>query len=144
MTINVRSVLMFLELIHRSRNNRIEGRTRAQKIIYILKEIYNLDFSFSFIPYYYGPYSLELNQTIQKLKELGLIQEQETYTGWHIRYDYELTREGIEFLRRHRDQIDDQTEERITNSLRELEGISLDTLIIAAKSIMSRSQNTNA
>jgi len=54
-------------------HGKIWGRTRFQKIIFLLKEKYGIKFSYEFIPYYYGPYCQDLQYEIDMLNILGLI-----------------------------------------------------------------------
>jgi len=52
----------------------IAGRTRFQKIIFLLKNKDSIEFDYNFISYYYGPYSAELQLEINLLEAAGLVQ----------------------------------------------------------------------
>ena len=52
----------------------IAGRTRFQKIIFLLKNKEGIDFDYNFIPYHYGPYSAELQLEINLLEAADLLQ----------------------------------------------------------------------
>ena len=53
----------------------VVGRTRLQKIVYLLREMYQIPFRFRFKPYFYGPYSEDLSDAIENLTALGVIEE---------------------------------------------------------------------
>ena len=59
--------------LHYSEKGMIAGRTLLQKTLYFLNE--KLDFGIGFTPYYYGPYSAEVADTISSLKACGIIKE---------------------------------------------------------------------
>lgn len=52
----------------------ISGRTRFQKIVFLLENRDGVSLGYHFIPYYYGPYSSELQLEIDMLEASGLIQ----------------------------------------------------------------------
>jgi len=61
-------------------NGRIQGITRLQKILYLLKRDYNIDkvfdSSYDFEAYRFGPYSKQLYDDIDFLENMGLIKGQ--------------------------------------------------------------------
>lgn len=78
-----------LVILHKLRE--IRGRTRFQKIVFLLKEKDCINFRYNFIPYYYGPYSYDLQFDINILEAAGLIQ---VMPQNDILYVHSLTREG--------------------------------------------------
>jgi uncharacterized protein len=66
----------------------INGRTKFQKIIYILKNK-NVAFSERFRYHYYGPYSAELQLEIDELVDMKILQESQSNPG----YKYSLKSE---------------------------------------------------
>jgi len=66
-------IIMFLGF---SPQKKVEGKTRLQKLIYILNSRYNLFDNLNFFRYYYGPFSIELEDVIDRLKQLGYINEE--------------------------------------------------------------------
>ena len=67
---NKEKILALLKLA----GNKIEGRTKFQKLIYILKN-HGVDFSEKFKYHHYGPYSLDLQLEIEELVDSGEIKE---------------------------------------------------------------------
>jgi uncharacterized protein YwgA len=67
--------------IVRAAGGRIVGRTRLQKLAYIL-ELSGLGEGFPFQYYHYGPYSEELSIAVRNAALLGLLQEEEHATTW--------------------------------------------------------------
>ena len=61
-------------LVVLGKSEEIRGRTRFQKIIYLLKKKKVVDFAYDFIPYYYGPYSQDLQIEINLLEAADLIE----------------------------------------------------------------------
>jgi uncharacterized protein YwgA len=60
---------------------RLVGRTRLQKIAYLL-EVTGLGDGFSFHYRHYGPYSEELTRAVRSADLLGLISEEEHSASW--------------------------------------------------------------
>jgi len=76
---------------------KIEGRKRFQKIVCILKHQYNIPFNYEFIPYFYGPYSEDLANSLNILVSAGLVEERKIIVSdMFFQYIYELTSEGKE------------------------------------------------
>jgi len=77
----------------------ILGRKRLQKIVFLLKNEHKAPFSFTFRPYFYGPYSAQLSKHIDALIKHRLISERRAPVGSMIyRYDYIITEKGKEYL----------------------------------------------
>lgn len=83
----------------------VAGRTLLQKTLYFLNE--KLDFGIEFTPYYYGPYSAEVADTIASLKGSGIIKESvETFPSFNFgvtfeprRYVYQSTDMGRQMVK---------------------------------------------
>jgi len=86
--------LLFLLKVLKEHDGKINGRKRFQKIIFLLKEKFNIPFSYKFLKYYYGPYSYELQSDLSMMVDMGLITEK--YDG--LTYTYELTEKGKKLL----------------------------------------------
>jgi uncharacterized protein len=67
--------------IIKAANGKIKGRTRLQKLAYIL-EACGLGEGFNFYYYHFGPYSEDLASSIQVANLLGYIKEAEKSTSW--------------------------------------------------------------
>jgi uncharacterized protein YwgA len=73
----------------------LRGRTRIQKEMCVLKYRDQVPINYPFKPYFYGPYSAELSESIDTLVAMGLVQQSTTSVGYDARrYDYALTEEG--------------------------------------------------
>lgn len=59
----------------------VVGRTRLQKLVYLL-ELAGFDTGFPFFYKHYGPFSEELVSALDELKVLGRIEESEVPTSW--------------------------------------------------------------
>lgn len=87
-----------LILLYESEDHRIQGRTRFQKMVFLVQEViddkgYNL---YNFIKYDYGPFAKQLLDDLERFEDLGLvtIDEKDLYRGG-TRYDHKLTSKGI-------------------------------------------------
>jgi uncharacterized protein YwgA len=115
----------------------VNGRTRVQKDICILKHDANIPFNFEFEPHYYGPYSSELTDTLDTLVAAGILQEKiDMLLSGIFRYDYALTEEGKSMfsaienrLEQRRPEIMATLKEKITD----LKGKSIPEVTILAK-----------
>jgi uncharacterized protein YwgA len=118
----------------------IEGRTRFQKIVYLLKKKFQMPFDFNFKPYYYGPYSEELSDLITFLTALKLVEEKTDYFGKGIiRYNYELTDKGKRYCEKFKESADRETLDdikKLRKVVSELRTFPTARLISEAKSLM--------
>ncbi len=132
---------LIMLLIRNSREQRIKGRTRFQKIVFLLEE-QGINFGYQFKPYLYGPYSRDLQDNITMLTELRLITEESEEIKFDgiifDRYTYSLSEEGrgiIERIERNNPDTSRRMEELIDN----IQDLSTGSLILSSKYIMSES-----
>lgn len=97
--------------------DKIEGRTRFQKMIFLGQKELGLPELFGFKKYHYGPYSQELADIIQSLVLRGDLKETIEDFGNTIKYNYELgskaeTETDVDF---NREKIDIETLKRLGN-----------------------------
>lgn len=91
-----------MALLDASDAGQIEGRTRLQKLVFLMEQeldevpTASLDDSdYNFIPYDYGPFSKELYDDLDSLEEAGLIEvEEEPMADGKLKYVYHLTEKG--------------------------------------------------
>ena len=73
----------------------ILGRKRFQKMMFLAKMKYMLDIPFIFVKYHYGPYSKDLQETLDRLANFGLILEKsKKIDNFKAVYEYRLTKKG--------------------------------------------------
>jgi len=113
----------------------IEGRTKLQKMVFLLKKLHRIDFSYHFTPYFYGPYSSDLQTDIDYLVSLGLVIEARELTTSGIRYTYKLTDSGSKLAEALSSKYGRNTE--FTRAVNELSKYPPDFLIVAAKTLAS-------
>jgi uncharacterized protein YwgA len=114
---------------------KIEGRTRIQKEICLLKFKAKIPFTFNYKSYYYGPYSEELSETINTLVGVKLLKETAFSVGYNsYRYDYSLTEQGEILFKKICQNLDP-----IINKLQEeansIEEIETPRLVLLAKAV---------
>ena len=88
---------LFLILLRNIRDDySIKGRTKIQKIMFILKNEFDLPHNFNYFLYTHGPYSIALQNEIDTLATLGLVNETAMRAQNYLTYKYSLTRQGQE------------------------------------------------
>jgi uncharacterized protein YwgA len=95
-----------LALMYAEDGEIIEGRTRLQKMVFLLeKELEELEKSpidssdYDFIPYDYGPFSKKLYDDLDYLSKKGLIDDiEEEMDDGQVKYNYKITSKGEEFV----------------------------------------------
>ncbi|MFB6186575.1 MAG: PadR family transcriptional regulator [Halobacteriaceae archaeon] len=78
-------------------DGKIEGKTRLQKLAFLLDEekLGDRFDAYEFRKYDYGPFSKELLEDVEDLKEKNLVEIRKSRTfGGNTRYDYRLTEMG--------------------------------------------------
>jgi len=96
-----RSDVGFLLLLFHQNNGAIRGRKRIQKLVFLLKKQSGIPFGFEFKPYFYGPYSEELADTIQLFTSIGLLKERVVALDSGLtQYSYTLTPEAKQLIKK--------------------------------------------
>lgn len=112
---------------------KIEGRTRIQKEICLLKYQSKVPFNFNYKSYFYGPYSEDLSETVNTLVGVKLLKETTISVGYNsYRYDYSLTEQGeklFEKIRSSNNLLIPKIEKRV----KKLETIDTPRLVLLAK-----------
>ncbi len=91
-----------LMLIYNSDNGTIRSKTLLQKEMYFLALKMRKDFSYK--AHYYGPYSPEVEQSLDELVSIGLVEQNrqrlgDNGRGFEIqRFDYSITDQGKEMV----------------------------------------------
>lgn len=102
-----KDLLGILEII-RCAGQYFYQRTRLQKLVCIAKYEKKIQypFSFAFYRHFYGPYSFELKDMIERLTVDGLIEEEAITEKKNRCYRYNLTSVGLSLL----EKMEEQTE----------------------------------
>lgn len=87
-----------LSLLYEADRNRIHGRTRLQKLVFLAQQRMESEGiqPYEYIAYDYGPFSKELLDALEKYERKGLIEIDvtQTYDGTD-KYIYSLTSKGV-------------------------------------------------
>jgi len=88
---------LLLVLLSAAPEGKVPGRTLLQKAVYF--SLARLSSEVPFDAHYFGPYSVEVADSISSLVSLGFVEESQTlvYPGT-LRYEYKLSEEGKEIL----------------------------------------------
>jgi len=131
---NVGIILLLLKYL-----KGVKGRTRFQKIIYLLKEKYGIDLSYRFMPYYYGPYSDDMQSDIDMLSLLDLLKVEVVSLGEGVlRYEHNLSPKGSEVAEEIEKQLSSNQKRQLQSALNELKDVETDKLVEKAKELMKQ------
>ncbi len=83
-----------------SKSGVIQGKTKIQKLVFLLQKEKNIPLSYTFYPYQQGPLSFELIEDINSLISNGFIIEGITQTAYAPRHDYSLSKIGQKYVER--------------------------------------------
>ena len=85
-----------LMLILRANRNEIDGRTTLQKLMYLCSQRVQVEGTEDFKPSYYGPYSANLTEAIERSVGLKFLREEPRITRRdHVSYRYSLGEDVI-------------------------------------------------
>lgn len=100
--------LLPLALLYANNTQEIQGRTRLQKLVFLIQKEFNdsaLPGKYNYIPYDYGPFAKKLYEDLDYLENRGFLKEsKETIENGKVKYNYTLTPEGREHLEQRPDQ----------------------------------------
>jgi uncharacterized protein YwgA len=108
--------LVTLALLDSKGEQNLIGRTRLQKLLFLIQQRLDeqgqsLNRDYDFIAYDYGPFSQEIYEDVETLIERGLVSEDATkLDDGVIQYSYELTEKGRERLSDATDKMGDRME----------------------------------
>lgn len=133
---NVGMLLLLLKY-----HKKVEGRTRLQKLVYLLKEKYGIKFSYRFMPYFYGPYSEDMQMDINMLTLLDLIRvETQSLREGVLLYIHSLSPNGEKIAEEIEKEISLDQKKQLQMALRELDSIPTEKLVEYAKELMKYKQ----
>ena len=96
----IRHILL---LLLKQLNNKIDSKTKLQKLLYFLS--LKLSRNFGYSPYFYGPYSSTVESALDELISAGFVEAKrevfgvDTKKGFEVkRYSFELTKDGRDFV----------------------------------------------
>lgn len=117
--------LLPLALMYAGDGEPIEGRTRLQKLVFLMQK--RLEEAgedplqtddYEFIPYDYGPFSKELYDDIDKTIARGMVEGREEDLGEDkVKYDYEIQEDGEQWVR---DQLAKEEAQRVLRLAEEI------------------------
>lgn len=111
----------------------IHGRKRFQKLVYLLKEKGVMDFSYVFVPHFFGPYSDALQNDINLLSSLGLINIKKSDSL----YIHQLAPNGERIASRLEKEIFGRKAKSVRRQVEELSKKSIASLVAESKETMA-------
>jgi len=105
----LRRELIPLTLMYSQDQEEIQGRTRFQKMVFLLQQEFEKTEFYDFEAYDYGPFSKGLYDDLDDLIERNLVEEtREEFDEDKVYYEYKLTDVGQELIERLSDQEETQ------------------------------------
>jgi uncharacterized protein YwgA len=129
-----RSDVSLLLLLFHLNDGAIKGRKRIQKLVFLLKRQSGIPFGFDFKPYFYGPYSEGLADTIQLFTSIGLLKERVVaLDSGFAQYSYTLTPEAKKLITKSKIRVPRNFRKEVTV----LSKMGTNELVRASKRIIS-------
>lgn len=103
--------LLPLALLYANNQQEIQGRTRLQKMVFLIQEEFDESppSEYSYVPYDYGPFAKKLYYDLDFLEDRGFIEESKTMMDdGKVKYRYSLTAKGQEHFDRQKSEKRDQ------------------------------------
>jgi len=92
--LNRKEILLYLL----SKARVVRGKTRIQKLVFLVQEEKGMPLDYTFYPYDQGPLSFELSDEINSLINSGLVIESITDTVYAPRHDFMLSNIGEKYV----------------------------------------------
>lgn len=100
-----------LALLYAGDGETIEGRTRMQKLVFLMQQYLDerdedlfTSEEYEFIAYDYGPFSKELYDDLDSLSEQGhIVDSEEELRDGKEKYDYEIQPTGVDVIENRKD-----------------------------------------
>ena len=134
-----------IESILDSNGREIKGSTAIQKLVYLAKEkIPELDIP-KYKAHYFGPYSPEVGQSLEKLTSYLFVSERVVATTKFEGYHYKLTDDGKKIMELVKKEQGDQYEKifKFVKACRDACGLDISSLSFAAKILFVKRQNSD-
>jgi len=96
--------LLPIALLQANDGEKVDGRTRMQKLVFLIQEEFEdadrqLPGTYTYVPYDYGPFARSLYDDLDRLKKESVIEEKKTeMADGTIKYEYELTDQASDYL----------------------------------------------
>ena len=110
----------------------ISGRTRFQKLVFLLENKDHVGLSYHFIPYFYGPYSSGLQIEIDMLEASNLIQVVSESGNLYV---HSLTKNGAKVAAGVERRMETLEKDRLFGALKQYKGKPTSSLIREAKQL---------
>lgn len=114
----------------------VNGRTRFQKIVFLLKEKEGLELGYTFIPYHYGPYAHDLQLEMDLLEAAGFIRVEHQEDNLYV---HSLTEQGVKVAERIAHQIDFTEFKKLSKLLEKYNVRSTKSLTTESKKLVGMS-----
>ncbi len=120
----------------------IDGRTKIQKMFFLLKKDFNLSQNFEYRLYTYGPYSEKLQDDLDTLVSFELIENKIERVLEYRKYCYSLTNKGRKLGIRVYESLDSESKSRLDtmiDQMSKMRDLSLTQIVDKAYERLSQS-----
>jgi hypothetical protein len=118
---------------------KIEGRKRFQKIIFLLQEQFGFDFGYRFTAYLYGPYSAQLQNDIDILTQTGYLRASKIGELFF----YEITSLGRQSAISIEEEYGAELAKKLKKKVDDLKEFDTDELVKWSKQLMGKKVKDN-
>lgn len=118
---------------------RVEGRKQFQKIVFLLKEYSEIEFTYPFIPYLYGPYSSQLQNDIDNLARTGYLKASRVGRLYY----YEITPLGQRFAMQIEKEYGEKQSKELARKVNDLKESTTEELVQWSKKLMKEKYKDN-
>ena len=134
-------LLVLFEKMREKGVRRVSGRTKLQKLIFLISTEFELSKKFNYFLHAFGPYSSTMQKEIDTLTTFHLMEERVSRKGDYLSYNYCLTRKGIHAAKRILNEMGDPTTEildRMTERAVQLNRLTVPELVDNAYDRLNR------
>lgn len=114
--------------------NKIECKTKVQKLIFLAEVEEKVPLTYKFERYHYGPFSFELSDDLNALKQTGFIEENQVIIGSSegfpiVKSTFSLTEDGKQELDENQNRINQDSIKSINSIVKKWNDVSLDEVL---------------
>jgi len=114
--------------------DKVECKTKVQKLMFLAEVEEKAPLTYNFERYHYGPFSFELSDDLNALKQTGFIEEKQDIMGVSenqpiVKSTFKLTEDGKKEIAKSEDKINQEAVNSIHSIVKKWNDVSLDEVL---------------
>lgn len=114
--------------------NKIECKTKVQKLIFLAEVEEKAPLTYNFERYHYGPFSFELSDDLNALKQTGFIEEKQVIIGSSegfpiVKSTFNLTEDGKREIAKNEEKINHEAVNSINSIVKKWNDVPLEEVL---------------